>query len=189
MDADASEKSITMGALQRSAPLSIGIVDRDQLEDTEDFYVSLFRVGLTDQIAVGCEHLVIEITDDDTANLLVEQREPDGYRRRYHQVWDVVVENEMRRLHHTFPIRQLAPNPPRVQPCWRPMTRPQQECEVPTMRPPRGSVEFETVVTAGTQADQTVVIEVETATDSRITLDGPVVQCTSYTVTVVDDGN
>ena len=99
------EKPSYMGALQRSAPLSIGIVDRDQLEDTEDFYVSLFRVGLTDQIAVGCEHLVIEITDDDTANLLVEQRSQtvtEGDTISF----NVVVENETRRLHHTFPIRR-----------------------------------------------------------------------------------
>ena len=50
------------------------------------------------------------------------------------------------------------------------------------------TVEFETVVTAGAQADQDVVIEVATATDSRITLEGQS-SVYRYTVTVEDNGN
>ena len=50
--------------------------------------------------------------------------------------------------------------------------------------------EFETVVTAGTQADQTITFEVEMGpnTERRISLEGQSATY-SYTVTVQDNGN
>lgn len=174
-----------MGALQRSAPLSIGIVDRDQLEDTEEFYVWLFDGGLSDQIAIGCKYLVIEITDDDTANLLVEQQSQtvtEGDTISF----NVVVENETGQCLLPFPI-YVSAEPSTGAALLETDDQVSKSVRFPPCEAEK-TFEFETVVTAGTQADQTVVIEVATATDTRISLMGQS-SVHRYTVTVVDDGN
>ena len=95
--------TLVMRALQRSVPLSVRILDKDQLENTEEFYLWLYRFGVTEPIAVGCKYLVIEITDDDTANLLVEQQSQtvtEGDTISF----NVVVENETGQCLLPFPI-------------------------------------------------------------------------------------
>ena len=56
VDAEASG-TIPIKAFERTATLSVGIVDNDQLEDTESFPLWLFRNALTDNIAIGCQYL------------------------------------------------------------------------------------------------------------------------------------
>ena len=178
---------VVMKALERTAAVSVGIVDNDQLEDTESFHIWLFRNALTDNIAIGCRYLVVVITDDDTANLLVGE-ENHTITEGDTISFDVDVENERGNCIIPFPITvnaepstgaalletgDQASKTHRFPPCTASKT-----------------FEFQTVVTPGTQADQTVVFDVErgTNTDSRITLEGQS-SVYQYTVTVQDNGN
>ena len=178
---------VVMKALQQSAVVSVGIVDNKQLEDTGDFHIWLFGNALTDQIAIGCKYLVVEITDDDTANLLVGE-ESHTVTEGDTISFDVDVENERGDCIIPFPITVNA-EPSTGAALLETADQAPKSVRFPSCDASQ-TFEFETVVTPGTQADQTVVFEVERAsnTDSRITLEGQS-SVHQYTVTIQDDGN
>ena len=54
-------------ACQQHKCLSVGIVDSDEVEEEESFYIRLFRNGLTDNIHIGHQRMAtITIRDDDS---------------------------------------------------------------------------------------------------------------------------
>ena len=74
VDADATG-TLVVNAYEDRARVSVGIVDSKQLEETEEFEISLFRSGLTQNIQINeCKILIIRITDDDTVNLTAGAR-------------------------------------------------------------------------------------------------------------------
>ena len=54
-------------ACQQCKCLSVGIVDSDEVEEEESFYIRLFRNGFTDNIHIGHQRMAtITIRDDDS---------------------------------------------------------------------------------------------------------------------------
>ena len=186
VDRDATGTHV-MKALQQSTILSVGIVDTNQLEDNEHFFIWIYRGGLSPLITIGCKYLVIEITDDDTANLLVG-KENHTVTEGDTISFDVDVENERGDCIIPFPMTvSAAPSTGAA------LLEVADQISKSERYPPctaSRTFEFKTIVTAGTQADQTITFEVERGpnTDSRIFLEGQSATY-SYTVTVVDDGN
>ena len=187
VDADAAG-SLLMKAFETSTQRSVRIVDNKQLEDTERFAIWLFQNDLTYQIAIECEYLVIQITDDDTANLKVGEED--------HTVaegdtisFDVVVENETGDCNIPFPIAELTAEPSAGTALLETADQAPKSVRFSSCDASQ-TFEFETIVTPGTQADQTITFDVEMGsnTDSRITLEGQS-STYSYTVTVQDNGS
>ena len=151
------------------------------------FEISLFDNGLTSKIAIGCKYVVVTITDDDTANLLVGEEN--------HTVtegdtisFDVDVENERGDCFIPFAMMVNAEPTTGIA-----LLEAADQASKSQRYPPctaSRTFEFQTVVTPGTQADQTITFEVERGsnTDSRIFLEGQLSTYT-YTVTVQDNGN
>ena len=161
---------------------------RIQLEDTEDFHIWLHRGGLSPQITIGCAYVVIEITDDDTANLLVG-KENHTVTEGDTISFDVDVENDRGDCIITFPIEAVSAEPVQGAALLTTNDQVSKSVRFPTCTAKK-TFEFETIVTPGTQADQTITFDVKMGsnTDSRITLEGQS-SVYQYTVTVQDNGN
>ena len=186
VDADATG-SLLMKAFETSTQRSVRIVDNKQLEDTERFVIWLFQNALTYQIAIDCAYLVIQITDDDTANLKVGE-ENHTVTEGETISFDVDVENDRGKCIIPFPITVSA-EPSTGTALLETADQVSKSMRYETCAA-RRTFEFETVVTPGTQADQTITFEVERGpnTDSRIYLEGQS-SVYQYTVTVQDNGN
>ena len=186
VDADATG-TLVMKALQQSTILSVGIVDTKQLEHTERFFIWLHRGGLSHQIETGCQFLVIEITDDDTANLLVG-KENHTVAEGDTISFDVEVENE--RDDCIIPFHMTVSAAPSTGAAL--LETVDQAAKDMRFGPcdSHKTFEFKTIVTAGTQADQTITFEIKRGpnTDNRIFLEGQS-STYSYTVTVQNNGS
>ena len=71
VDLDATGTLVIKGGVSATT-INIGIVDSNQIEETEQFEVSLFRNGLDDAIHIICPIKTFEIIDDDTGGLSIE---------------------------------------------------------------------------------------------------------------------
>ena len=63
---DDASGTIQVDACTRRSCFMIGIVDSNQLEEDESFYISLFRDGLNSDITIGQGLTTITILDDDS---------------------------------------------------------------------------------------------------------------------------
>ena len=77
IDADATGTLLVRGG-DTTTSFNLGIVDSDQIENTEEFEVSLFRSGLEAAIQIapedGCKIKVFRILDDDTVKMTMGDR-------------------------------------------------------------------------------------------------------------------
>ena len=182
-DADATGTLITKGGAY-TTPLTVGIVDTKQLEDTEQFAISLFDNGLDPKIRIVCPVKVIEIRDDDTANLTMGPRErtvTEGDDIEF----EILVEGEDGDCILPFPISM------RVTPVGENLealrdTATKQARFAPCTSDVVGT--FRTRQTAGDQGTRTVQLELgwEGERDYRIRLDGETTAAVRYTVHIVD---
>ena len=173
VDADATG-TVVVKAFVQSTPVSVRIVDTKQIEHNEKFFVWLFRSGLTESIGIRCKYVMIEIIDDDTANLLVGE-ENHTVTEGSTISFDVEVEHETGDCIIPFPFTVNAA-PSTGATLLEAVDQASKGVRFSTCDSYK-TFEFETAVTAGAQADQTIVFDVAmpTSTDSRInrvTLEG-----------------
>ena len=79
-DYSAGPFTVSVPKLQTEVTVNVPILDDTQLEHTEDFSIQILRTGLDEHILTPTcgrsnQHLTIEITDDDTANIVLDAPE------------------------------------------------------------------------------------------------------------------
>ena len=206
VDLDATGTLVVKGG-DETTTFNIGIVDSNQIEDTEEFEVSLFRNALDDAIHILCPIKTFQIIDDDTAGLSIE-----GERVRTVTEGDdfelfVVVPDEVGDCNIPFPMDvQLTPagdhagvlqsaqavvartdNPSGR---FRSLDTGAVEADFPPCTASR-DLTWGTIVTAGDQGTRTVYFDITWSTSEqrdrdRLLFDGQVEGPVRYTVHIED---
>ena len=183
-DADATGTLITRAGTY-TTPLAVRIVDSKQLEDSERFQISLFDNGLDPKIRIVCPVKVVEIRDDDTANMIMGPRERTVTEGN-DIAFEILVEGEDGDCIIPFPITTA------VTPVGENLEALQDTAAMQARFPPCTSdrqVAFGTRQTAGDQGTRTVQFDLGWeggGRDYRIRFDGETRLPVRYTVNIVD---